>query len=540
MSSPTHDDRVLDAIVVGAGITGLYQLDRLLEAGFDVRLLEAGSGVGGTWFWNRYPGARFDSESYSYQYFHSPELLREWTWGEEYAGQPETERYLNLAADRLGLRPHIVLDSRVDAATYDDTGAPDGGPMWTVTTTQGAVHRARFLITAVGILSAPSFPTAPGLDDFAGDCYHTGLWPHGDVSFAGKHVAVIGTGSSGVQIIPFVAREAARLTVFQRTPNWCTPINNRPIPPERSAHLRETAAELHATCMSTPGGFVHRPLEQAGTEVGAAEREEHWQALYDRPGLSVLLNNYRDTATDKDINLALSEFIAERIRARVHDPAVAAKLIPTDHTFGMKRPPLEDGYFEVFNEDHVTLVSLGEEPIQRFVPAGIVTSSGLVEVDQIVLATGFDAVTGSLLQMGIRGTADLALADHWTGGPRTHLGLMTAGFPNLFMVGGAQSTTGNIPRSTETQVDWVTTLLRRMRERDETVVTTDEQAEEAWLDTVDSTIRGTVLEHATSWAFGSNVPGKRHRYLLWAGGLPRYREEGEAAFADDFRGFAFT
>jgi cation diffusion facilitator CzcD-associated flavoprotein CzcO len=526
---------VLDALVVGGGVTGLYQLDRLLDAGFDTKLLEAGTGVGGTWFWNRYPGARFDSESYSYQYFHSPELLAEWSWSEEYAGQPETERYLNLAADRLGLRPHIELDSRVVAAVYDGTD-----PSWVVTTEAGVEHRARFLVTAVGILSAPSYPTAPGLEDFAGECHHTGLWPDREVPFDGKRVAVIGTGSSGVQIVPFIAREAAQLTVFQRTPNWCTPINNTAIPPEKTEWIRSHVDDIHSACMTSPGGFIHHPLAVGGMEVTEEEREAHWQSLYDRPGLSILLNNYKDISTSKDVNAALTDFIARRIRERVADPAVAEKLIPSDHTFGMKRPPLEDGYFEVFNQDHVRLVSLEEDPIERFVPEGIVTASGLHEVDVIVLATGFDAVTGSLMRMGIRGQDDVALNDHWVDGPRTHLGLVSAGFPNLFFVGGPQSTTGNIPRSTESQVDWVTALLIRMRDQGRQVVTTTEEAEEAWLDHVDSTVRGTVLEHAESWAFGSNVPGKRHRYLLYAGGLPRYREECEAAFADDFRGFSFA
>lgn len=254
----------------------------------------------------------------------------------------------------------------------------------------------------------------------------------------------------------------------------------------------------------------------------------------------MLLSNFQDISTDMDVNAEVTAFIADQIRARVDDPAVAERLIPTDHTFGMKRPPLENGYFEVFNQDNVRLVSLGEDPIERFVPEGILTASGLIELDLIVLATGFDAVTGSLLRMDIRGTGGRTLADHWAEGPRTHLGLVTAGFPNLFLVGGPQSTTCNIPRSTESQVDWVTSILRRMRARDEHVVTTDLEAEEAWLDHVESTLGGTVLEHARSWAFGSNVPGKRHRYLLYAGGIPRYRQECEAAFADGYRGFAFS
>lgn len=531
---------MLDALVVGAGITGLYQLDLLRRAGFDTLLLEAGSGVGGTWYWNRYPGARFDSESYSYQYFHSPELLERWTWSEEYAGQPETERYLNLAADVLGLREHIRLDSRVVAATFVEASPGREVPHWRVSTADGVVRRARFLIPAVGILSEPSMPAVPGLEDFVGEWHHTARWPDREVSFAGKRVAVIGTGSSGVQLIPFVARDAARLTVFQRTPNWCTPINNTAITAGKAELIRRSAAEIHTQCLSTSGGFVHRALALAGREVPADERRAYWQDLYDRPGLSVLLTNYCDISTDPGVNAALSEFLAEQIRARVHDQELATRLVPTDHTFGMKRPPLENGYYEVFNEDHVDLVSLTEDPIVRFVPEGIKTSAALHEVDLIVLATGFDAATGSLLRMGIEGREGLSLAEHWQDGPRTHLGLLTAGFPNLLFVGGPQSTTGNIPRSTESQVEWVTAILRRMRERDEAFVVTDAAAEEAWLDHVESTVQGTVLEHARSWAFGSNVAGKRRRYLLYAGGIPRYRQECEAAFADDYRGFSFS
>ena len=528
---------MLDAIVVGAGITGLYQLDLLRRAGFEARLLEAGSGVGGTWYWNRYPGARFDSESYSYQYFHNAELLERWSWSEEYAGQPETERYLNLAADVLGLREHIDLDSRVVEASYFEG---KDGPHWRITTADGVVRRSRFLIAAVGILSSPSLPAVPGLEDFTGEWHHTGRWPDREVSFAGKRVAVVGTGSSGVQIIPFVAREAAELTVLQRTPNWCTPINNWLISREKAAALRASAAEIHARCMETSGGFIHGSLDLAGSTVAADERRAFWAELYERPGLSVLLSNYRDISSDADVNRALSDFLADAIRARVKDPDVADRLVPTDHTFGMKRPPLENGYYEVFNQDHVRLVSLSEDPLERFVPGGLQLRSGVVEVDLIVLATGFDAVTGSLLRMDIRGVGGRSLAEHWSEGPRTHLGLMSAGFPNLFFAGGPQSTTGNIPRATESQVEWLTAIIGRMRDRGDLRVSTDEHAEEAWLAHVESTLAGTVLEHARSWAFGSNIPGKRHRYLLYAGGLPRYRAECEAALADGYRGFIFT
>ncbi|WP_067673086.1 flavin-containing monooxygenase [Nocardia miyunensis] len=524
----------LDALVVGAGITGIYQLYRLREHGFTVKALEAGGGVGGTWYWNRYPGCRFDSESYSYGYFFSPELRDEWTWSEEFAGQPETERYLNFAVDRLGLRPYIEFDARVASAEFSEEQS-----RWLVTTTAGAVYRARFLITAVGLLSAPVFPAAPGLEEYRGESYHTALWPAAPVDFKGKRVAVVGTGSSGVQIIPFVARDASELTVFQRTANWCTPINNRPISSEKAERIRARFDELHELCLSTPAGFIHRPRDLAAFEVSDADRTAWFQRLYDEPGLTMVMNNFRDITTDAAANAAVTDFIRAKIRERVQDPAVAEMLIPDDHTYGMKRPPLENGYYEVFNQDNVELVSLREEPIERFTPTGLATTRREMDFDMIVLATGFEAATGSLTRMDIRGSGGRELGDHWEAGPRTHLGLQAAGFPNLFIVGGPQSTTGNIPRATEIQADLVTRLLTFMTEQGHSVVTTSREAEDTWIDIVADSVRGTVLENARSWAFGSNIDGKKRAYLLWSGGIPAYRERCEEAFADGFRGFVF-
>jgi cation diffusion facilitator CzcD-associated flavoprotein CzcO len=527
---------VRDAIVIGAGITGIHQLHRLTQAGLDAIILEAGSGVGGTWFWNRYPGCRFDSESYTYGYFFSEELRDTWAWSDEYAAQPETERYLNLAVDTLGLRARIELNAAVARAEYDERAGE-----WQVTTESGEVHRTRFLISAVGVLSAPVYPQVPGLDDFEGEWHHTARWPHEEVSFAGKRVAVIGTGSSGVQVIPFVAKDAASLTVFQRTGNWVTPLNNRPIDAEKTAWIRSEFDAIHDTCMSTSGGFLGRPRPEGGMEVDEAERRRYWQELYDAPGLSMVTRNFRDSTTNIDTNEALTEFIREKIRERVHDPEVAERLIPHDHTFGMKRPPLETGYFEVFNQPNVELVSLRDEPLERFTATGLATSRREFEFDLIVLATGFQAATGSIVRIDIRGEGGRSIAEHWENGPRTWLGLQTAGFPNLFIVGGPQSTTGNIPRSTETQVDLVMRLIARARELGEhTVVATTTDAEESWTATVADTVRGTVLENARSWAFGSNIEDKPRAYLLWAGGIPKYVEHCEAAFADDYRHFEFA
>ncbi|BCB89855.1 flavin-containing monooxygenase [Phytohabitans suffuscus] len=521
---------MLDAVVVGAGISGIYQLYRLRQAGLSVQLCEAGAGVGGTWFWNRYPGARFDSESYSYGYFFSPELLEEWTWSEEFAGQPETERYLNHVVDRFDLRRDIRLGARVGSAVYDDAAAA-----WTVTVENGERLRARFLVTAVGPLSEPYVPAIPGLADFAGVWHHTARWPHEPVELRGKRVAVIGTGSSGVQVIPHVAAEAAELVVFQRTANWCTPINNRPITPERMREIRRTARSIHRTCRETPGGFVHRPLPVSALEVGEEERREQFQRLYDAPGLTMVLANYRDISSDRAANAAVTDFLRDKIRERVKDPEVAERLIPTDHTFGMKRPPLEDGFYEVFAQEHVSLVPLAQEPILRFTPGGIQTAARHYDIDVAILATGFDAVTGAIRRIDVRGRDGVRLDRHWEAGPRTHLGLQSAGFPNLFFVGGPQSTTGNIPRATEIQVDWVMDCLGHMADRGYRRVETTPAAEEAWLAHVESTVRGTVLEDATSWAFGSNVPGKPRVYQLYAGGIPQYRarceEEAEAGYA---------
>ncbi|MEX5635424.1 flavin-containing monooxygenase [Parafrankia sp. FMc2] len=535
MGEPQPAVSTLDALVVGAGISGIYQLYRLREQGLDVQMVEAGSGVGGVWFWNRYPGARFDSESYAYGYFFSRELIDEWDWSEEYAGQPETERYLNYAVDKFDLRRLINFEQRVASAVWDADDA-----RWTVRTESGGVWRPRYLVTALGILSAPAYPSAPGLDGFRGERAHTGLWPTEGIDFTGKKVAVIGTGSSGVQIIPFVARDAEKLVVFQRSPNWCTPINNFAITPERMADIRGRIDEIWETTQLSPSGSMHRPMTESSLDMDPEERRGHFERLYDSPGLIMALANFRDVALDKRANDNATAYIAERIRARVHDPEIAERLIPKDHGFGQKRPPLENGYYEVFNSPHVSLVSTGDEPIVRFTETGIETVRGHYDLDVIVFATGFEAVVGSYNRIDIRGRDGLSLRDHWEAGPRTYLGLTVAGFPNLFLIGGPQSTTGNIPRATDFQADWVATTIARMRDRGETTVEPTAEAEDGWIDHVNGGIVGTMQETAESWAFGSNVPGRKRAYLLYAGGLPQYRERVRAATGDGYRGFSFS
>ncbi|WP_216892295.1 flavin-containing monooxygenase [Nocardia alni] len=531
----TSTDEPLDALVVGAGISGLYQLYALRTAGLKVRLLEAGSGVGGTWFWNRYPGARFDSESYTYAYFFPRELVNEWTWSEEFAGQPETERYLNFVADRLDLRRDIQLETRVTGARWSEAER-----LWTVTTEHGATVRTRFLITALGILSKPAFPNVPGREDFKGEWYHTGLWPHTNVEFTGKRVAVIGTGSSGVQIVPFVAKDASSLTIFQRTPNWCTPINNFAITPEYAQQLRDDVDKIYELCRTSPGGSKHRPMMTSSLDLTDEQRREHFDRLYQAPGLSMALANFRDIALDRTANANLTAYIAEKIRARVDDPAVAEKLIPTDHGFGQKRPPLENGYYEVFNQPHVELISLADEPMVRITETGIETTKGHYELDMIIFGTGFEAVTGSYRAIDIRGIDDRPLLDHWDNGPRTYLGLQAEGFPNLFFVGGPQSTAGNIPRFTEVQADWVTRCIAHLTAQGHTRIGTSAAAEEEWNEHVLSGIRGTLQETAESWSFGSNVEGRKRAYLLYAGGLPTYRDKITEAESADYKGFELS
>ena len=457
-AEPSGSDIDVEVIIIGAGITGVHQLHLLREAGFAVRLLEAGGGVGGTWYWNRYPGARFDSESYSYGYFFSEELLAEWDWSEHFAGQEETEAYLNHAVDRFGLRDDIQFDTRVVSATFDEAAST-----WTVTTERGERLRARHVISATGVLSVPYHPEVPGRDLFRGEAYHTGEWPHEPVDFRGKRVAVIGTGASAVQLIPVIAAEVSSLTVYQRTANWCGPLNNGPITPEEQQRIKATYDEIYQACHSTFAGFVHRASKRHTFEDTKEERWALYEKLWNDRGFAKLLSNYRDLMTDKAANDEFSEFLAEKIRSRVHDPETADLLIPKDHGFGMKRPPMETQYYEAYNRPNVALVDLRATPIVAITERGIETTDGETEFDMIIWATGFDGFTGALLRMDIVGVGGQSLREAWADGPHTYLGMQVAGFPNFFIVGGPHVAAGNFPRATEMQVDFVTGLLQHLR-----------------------------------------------------------------------------
>jgi cation diffusion facilitator CzcD-associated flavoprotein CzcO len=511
---PRRREVDVDVLVVGAGITGIYQLYRAREAGFSVQLLEAGDGVGGTWFWNRYPGARFDSESYSYGYLFSKDLFDDWKWEEHFAGQPEIERYLNHVVDRFDLRRHMRFGARVTSAAFDE---PVGS--WSVRS-GGAELRARFLVAATGVLSVPYFPAVPGRDDFRGESYHTGLWPTSPVDFAGKRVAVIGTGSSGVQIVPAIADDVASLTVYQRTANWCTPLNNAPITRDEQARLRADFEALRETLNTSIHGFHHPVCDRTTFDDSEEQRRAFFERMWSSPGFTKLTSNYTDVLFNREANAEWCGFIAEKIRGIVEDPETARKLIPTDHRFGEKRPPFVTGYYETFNDPKVSLVDLKETPIVRMTAAGIETRAGVREFDVVVWATGFDFGTGALTRMGIRGRGGLALADSWAEGPKTFLGVQTAGFPNLFFPGGPHAAAGNNPRYNGDQVDFVTDALIHARDRGYDVIEPDPAAEERWTRMVD---RGAAKSSfgESSYFFGSNIPGKPRKYLLNSGGRPK-------------------
>ncbi|HUA94738.1 MAG TPA: NAD(P)/FAD-dependent oxidoreductase [Acidimicrobiales bacterium] len=528
----THE---VDVLVVGAGITGIYQLYRAREAGFSALVLEAGGGVGGTWYWNRYPGARFDSESYTYGYLFSEELFNEWEWQEHFAEQPEIERYLNHVVDRFDLRRDIRVDARVTSATFDESSAT-----WTVVTDDGAAYRAQFLVASTGILSVPYFPDVPGRQSFGGGSYHTGLWPSEPVDFLGKRVAVVGTGSSGVQVVPAILDRVDSLTVYQRTPNWCTPLNNAPITAEEQARLRADFESICETLQASPAGFLHQAHDRATFDDPEKERREFYERMWGSPGFSKVISHYTDLLFDDAANAAWCDFIADKIRSIVHDPATAERLIPKDHRFGEKRPPFVTGYYEAFNDPKVSLVDLGETPILRVTETGLETSEGVKEYDVIVWATGFDFGTGALARMGIRGRHGLALVDHWADGPATFLGIQTVGFPNLFFPGGPHAAAGNNPRYNGDQVDFVTETLVYAREHGFDTIEVDPAAEDEWTAMVDRWAHRPPSFGQSSYYFGSNIPGKPRRYLLNSAGRPKLFSVMADVREGDFKAFRMS
>ena len=527
-----------DVVVLGAGVSGIYQIKRLVDLDVDAIVLEAEDDLGGTWYRNRYPGARFDSESYTYGYSFSRELLDEWHWKERFSAQPENLRYLNFVADKFDLRRHMRFDSKVTAMRWLEDERH-----WELDVANGDRFAARFVITGLGPLSIPTLPRYEGMDDFEGDSWHTFHWPNEPVALADRRVGVIGTGATGIQVISDIAGDVGELTVFQRRPNWSTPLNNAPISEQEMDEIRSRYDEIFAACSRSPGGFEHNPDRRGFWTLTHDERVAFWDELYAQPGFAILAANFPEIFMDPEANREISDYIADRIRQRVDDPEVAEKLIPKDHGFGTQRLPLETRYFEAYNRANVHLVDISETPIERITATGIQTTAGHHELDLIVYATGFDAVTGGYDRMEIRGVDGVTLGDKWRDGPRTTLGIMTHGFPNMFMVAGPQSVSGstNFPRAIQNGVDWITDLLDHARSGGCTRVEASAEADEAWVTEVKRQYDKLLLRSSQGWftGYNSNVAGHAAgtiRYQAYFGTGPKYNALLADAVANDYPG----
>ena len=534
-------DTDYDVIVIGAGVAGVYQIKRLVDMGLKATVLDTAGDVGGTWYWNRYPGCRFDSESYTYGYSFSKELLDEWHWKERFSGQPENLRYLNYVADKFDLKKHMQFETTVDAMRFDE-----GEGRWHLTVNGDREMRARFVVMGLGLLSAPTLPRYEGMDDFRGPSFHTFYWPHEPVPMEGKRVAVIGTGATGIQVIGEIADKVGDLTVFQRRPNWVAPLNNSTISETEMAEIRSRYDEIFETCKRTPGGFEHEPDRRGFYEVTREERIELWDRLYKEPGFGIWLQNFREIFIDEAANAEFSEYMADRIRERVDDPELAEKLIPRDHGFGVQRVPLETNYLEAYNRDNVHLVDISETPIDRITETGIRTSDRDYEFDIIVYATGFDAITGSFDRIHIEGAGGQTLREKWKEGPSTYLGMLVHGFPNLLLPAGPQSGSAstNYPRGIENGVNWCTELLAYMWEHGYTRLDATEEAEARWTAHVEKMYSTMLMRKAKSWftGYNSNVEGHEQgtiRYFVYNGGTPKYVKHIAQVAETDYDGIDF-
>ncbi|WP_024794351.1 flavin-containing monooxygenase [Tomitella biformata] len=520
-----------DAVIVGAGFSGLYLLHKLQAQGLSVRLFEAGDEVGGTWHWNRYPGARCDVESLDYSYSFDDDLASEWVWTERYAPQPEIYAYLRHVADRFDLRRDIAFSTRVDAAEWAQNS-------WQVTTDQGDTVEAGLLFMATGSLSAANIPELPGLDGFTGQILHTAQWPDTEVDFAGKRVGVIGTGSSGIQVIPQLARRAAHLTVFQRTPNFSLPARNHERSPEQIEHARRTHKQRRASALQTPGGWNITPGTLSAQSVSDVEREKLFRERWDIGGIGMTMT-FGDLLTDAASNDLAADFVRDRIRETVRDPATAEMLCPTGYPFAAKRPCVDIDYFETYNRPNVTLVDVRAHPITGLTVDGLRAGDQLHELDILVFATGFDAMTGALAKIDILGRGGLALQEAWADGPRTYLGVATAGFPNLFVLAGpgSPSVLTNVAVSIEQHVEWLAEHVEYLRANGFRVSEAQRLAQDDWVEHVNTVASATLYPQADSWYLGANIPGKPRRFMPYPGGIGPYRAKCDAVAAAGYEGF---
>jgi len=531
-----HGDADVDVVVVGAGLAGMYALYRLRQLGFRARAFETASDVGGTWYWNRYPGARCDVESMEYSFSFSNELQQEWHWTERYAGQAEILRYVNHVADRFDLRRDIQFNTRVVSAHFDDAGT-----RWLITTEHGERVSARFCIMAVGCLSTAQVPAIPGLDSFQGRWYHTGRWPHEAVDFSGQRVGVIGTGSSGIQSIPVIARQAAHLYVFQRTPNFAFPARNAPLDPDDERRIKSGYADLRKAERESRTGYMIDRGEQSALDVAPEERTREYARRWERGGFGYT-SAYRDLLTDQSANETAADYVRARIREIVRDPQVAELLSPRDHPIGTKRLPLDTGYYETYNRNNVTLVDIRTSPIEAITPTGLRTNAAGYALDSIVFATGFDAMTGPLFRIDIRGRDGCALRGKWEAGPRTYLGIASAGFPNLFLITGpgSPSVLSNMIVSIEQHVDWTIDCLSYLRDHGFDRIEPDRAAEDTWVEHVNEIAHATLYPQANSWYMGANIPGKPRIFMPYVGGVGTYRQTCDDIAEDGYRGFTLS
>ncbi|MGV9866323.1 flavin-containing monooxygenase [Rhodococcus koreensis] len=527
-----------DAIVIGAGFAGLYALHKFRDQmGLQVQVFEAGDGVGGTWYWNQYPGARCDIESLHYSYSFSAELQQDWEWSEKYASQPEILRYLNHVADRFDLRKDITFDTRVTSAAWDEDTR-----LWRVGTDDGATVTARYLISGAGNLSVPKKPEFDGIDDFSGEVYLTGKWPHDGVDFTGKNVAIIGTGSSGIQAITEIAKDAKHLTVFQRTPNYATPLGNEPLDPGHVQEVKANYPQVREDSRNTRGGIPYPDTLPSALAVTPEERRRVFDECWAEGGFRFFLGTFADILVDKAANDTIAEYVREKIRQRVSDPTVAAKLTPTDYPYGTKRPPYETNYYETFNRNNVTLVDVADAPIVSVTETGVRTTAAEYDFDVIILATGFDAMTGPLLEMGIVGRDGQRLADKWADGPHTYLGLSVHGFPNLFLVTGPQSPSVlyNMPLAIEDHVDFIADAIERLRQGGFDTIEPALEAETGWVAHANEIAQHTLLPETDSWWMGANIPGKPRVCLVYLGGADVYRGICADVVVKDYEGFTLS
>ncbi|KAJ5261443.1 hypothetical protein N7478_012038 [Penicillium angulare] len=521
-----------DVLIIGAGLSGLYSLHRMHKLGLRAKVLEAGGDVGGTWYWNRYPGARFDSESYSYGFSFSQEVLDEWNWSEHFAAQPETLRYCEFLCNKFKLRPDMQFNTRVTSAHFQDQSNS-----WKLTDEHRNQYTSRFLVTCIGILNKFTMPNIVGASSYKGQAFHTARWPRGSANFENKRVAVIGTGATGIQVIQEIVKTVGHLTVFQRTPNWSVPLRNETIPPEEMNEIRSRYPDIFRRCAESYSGFLHLSDERSTFSMRPDDREAFWEDLYQKRGFAKLLANFGDINTNKEANNLISEFIANKIRQRVKDPATAEALIPKCHGFGTKRLPLESGYFEAYNRPNVRLVDAKKSPIEFITETGIRTTDEDFEFDIIIYATGFDAVTGSFSAIDFQGVNGIKLSDRWADGPRTHLGLFVESFPNMTMVMGPHQMFGNFPRSIEYAVGWVARFIEYCSDHAITFVETSRQNVIDWTEHVHTCADGLLANEVDSWMTGvnKNLAHKQKRIIArYQGPAPGYRKRAEDVAARDY------